>query len=409
MSIVLRLAWRNLWRQPRRTWLTTGAMVFSNVLLVFMMSFQFGMYDLMIENTLKIFTGHVQVQAPGYLDDKKMRQTVADIVPLADSLRTGLKSNKVAARGITFALASSEERSYGIMIYGVEPGFEPEVSTVPGLIIEGEYFSGIAAAEIVVGSVLARNLKVGLGDEITLLGSGVDGSFAAAVATVKGIFESGVVDLDRNIAEIPLQFFDDTFYMQGAGHQISIFAADLNDVGDLQIDVQKMLPAGSNLVVPDWNLLQPGVRQAIQADMSSAFFMYFVLVILVSFSVLNTQLMSVLERTHEFGIVMALGLRPGRLGRLVLIETALMGLMGMLLGMLAGAVVTLWVAQVGFSIPGMDEMAVQFNLPATMHPSLTLFSLTTGPAVVFVFTILAACYPALRMHWQKPVEAMRAV
>ena len=87
MSITLHLAWRNLWRHPRRTWLTLAAMVFSNVLLVFMISLQFGMYDLMIENTLKIFTGHVQVQAPGYIDDKKMRQTVPNIVPLADSLR----------------------------------------------------------------------------------------------------------------------------------------------------------------------------------------------------------------------------------------------------------------------------------------------------------------------------------
>jgi ABC-type lipoprotein release transport system permease subunit len=252
-------------------------------------------------------------------------------------------------------------------------------------------------------------LKIGLGDEITLLGSGVDGSFAAAVAIVKGIFESGVVDLDRNVAEIPLQFFDDTFYMQGAGHQISLFAAHLDDVDALQAQVESLLPAGSDLVVPDWSLLQPGVRQAIQADMSSAFFMYFILVILVSFSVLNTQLMSVLERTHEFGIIMALGLRPGRLGRLVIIETVLMGLMGTVLGMLAGALLTMWVSHVGFSIPGMEEMAVQFNLPSTMHPQLTLFSLTTGPAVVFIFTLLAAGYPALRMHWQNPVEAMRAV
>jgi len=384
-------------------------MVFSNVLLVFMMSFQFGMYDLMIENTLKIFTGHVQVQAPGYLDDKKMRQTVKDVVPLAESLRAALQSDRIAARSITFALASSEDRSYGIMIYGVEPDFEPKISTIPGLLIEGDYFADPAATEIVIGSVLARNLKVGLGDEITLLGSGVDGSFAAAVATVKGIFESGVVDLDRNIAEIPLQFFDDTFYMQGAGHHISLFAADLDGVAALQLDVESLLPPDSGLVVPDWNLLQPGVRQAIRADMSSSFFMYFILVILVSFSVLNTQLMSVLERTHEFGIVMALGLRPGRLGRLVIIETALMGIMGTLLGMLAGALLTMWVSHVGFSIPGMEEMAVQFNLPSTMHPSLTLFSLTAGPAIVFVFTILAACYPALRMHWQNPVEAMRAV
>ena len=87
MNITLRLAWRNLWRQPRRTWLTTGAMVFSNVLLVFMISLQFGMYGLMIDNTLQVFSGHLQVQAPGYNDDQKMRQVVADVQPLAARLR----------------------------------------------------------------------------------------------------------------------------------------------------------------------------------------------------------------------------------------------------------------------------------------------------------------------------------
>jgi ABC-type lipoprotein release transport system permease subunit len=160
VNIVFRLAWRNLWRQPKRTWLTMGAMIFSNILLVFMMSFQFGMYGLMIENTLKIFTGHVQVQAPGYLIDKKMRQTVPDIVPLADSLRRTLQNERVAARGQAFALASSEDRSYGIAIYGVETEYEPKVSNIPGLISDGRYLSNDDAVEIVVGSVLARNLRV---------------------------------------------------------------------------------------------------------------------------------------------------------------------------------------------------------------------------------------------------------
>ena len=204
MNIVFRLAWRNLWRQPKRTWLTMGAMIFSNILLVFMMSFQFGMYGLMIENTLKIFTGHVQVQAPGYIDDKKMRQTVPDIVPLADSLRRTLQSELVAARGQAFALASSEDRSYGIAIYGVESTYEPKVSSIPGLVSDGRYLNDDADAEIVIGSVLARNLRVAVGYEITLLGSGVDGSFAAAVVKIVGVFSSGIKDIDRNIAEIPL-------------------------------------------------------------------------------------------------------------------------------------------------------------------------------------------------------------
>ena len=408
MNIIFRLAWRNLWRQPRRTWLTTGAMVFSNVLLVFMMSLQFGMYGLMIDNSLKAFTGHLQIQAPGYVDDEKMRQTVPDIVSLAQSIRKQPGSDFVGARARAFVLASSEERSYGIAVIGVEPQFEPYVSSIPGLVKQGRFLESSDATGIVIGKILARNLRVELGDEITLLGSGVDGSFAAAVANVVGIFDSGVPDLDRSIAEIPLGFFQDVFYMEGAGHQIVINAPAIDLVPDLKLQVEKLLPGDDDLVVHDWDRLQPGLKQAIQADMSSSFFMYAILAVLVAFSVLNTQLMSVLERTREFGIVMSLGLKPGRLGRLVMLETTLMGLMGVFLGAMAGAIITSWFSVNGLAIPGMEEMAAQFNLPARMYPQVTWLSLIVGPMVVFVFTLLAAIYPALRLRWLHPVEAMRA-
>ena len=408
MNIVLRLAWRNLWRHARRTWLTIGAMVFSNVLLVFMISLQFSMYGLMIDNTLKVFTGHLQVQAPGYNDDQKMRQVVPGVRPLAERLRAALDSDAIAARAWAFALASSEERSYGIGIYGVEPDFEPHVSSVPGLLVKGRYLSGGEGAEIVIGSVLARNLRVNVGDELTLLGSGVDGSFAAMVVNIVGVFESGVPDLDRNLAEMPLGTFQDMFYMEGAGHQVVLFADSLRNVEPLRQRVEPLLPPGEELVVLDWDALQPGLKQAIQADMSSAFFMYFILVILVAFSVLNTQLMSVLERTREFGIVMALGLKPGRLGRLVMLETALMGFIGLVLGAIAGGLATSWFTSNGLTIPGMEEMAAQFNLPARVYPSVNILSLLIGPVVVFLFTLLAAAYPALRLHRTNIVAAMRA-
>ena len=409
VSLVFRLAWRNLWRHPRRTWLTTGAMMFSNMLLVFMISLQFGMYGLMIDNTLQSFTGHLQIQAPGYIDDQKMRQTVPDIVPLAELLRAELPDEKIAARATGFALVSSEDRSYGIAVFGVEPDFEAGVSTLPGLISAGRYLGENDAAEIVIGAALARNLRVGLGDELTLLGSGRDGSFAAAVVNIVGIFDSGIAEFDRSISEIPLGLFQDVFYMEGSGHHIVINHGGIDGVAELQIRVASLLPPGEALVVHDWDALQPGLQQAIKADMSSAFFMYGILVILVAFSVLNTQLMSVLERTHEFGIVLALGLTPARLGRLVVLETAIMGVLGLLLGALLGAVVTYWFSVNGFAYPGMDELAAKFNLPARFFPQVSLLSLLIGPVVVFIFTLLAAIYPALRLHKLQPVEAMRAV
>lgn len=383
-------------------------MVFSNILLVFMVSLQFGMYGLMIDNTLQVFSGHMQVQAPGYNDDQKMRQIVPNVRPLAEHLRKNLGSGDVAARAWAFGLASSEERSYGIGIYGVEPAFESNVSNIPGLIAQGRYLDDTDAPEIIIGAVLARNLRTSVGDELTILGSGVDGSFAAAVVEVVGIFESGVKDIDRNIAEMPLGTFQDVFYMNGAGHQVVVTAPTLDAASALQIDVEALLPDGEDLVVQDWDALQPGLKQMIMADMSSAFFMYGILVILVAFSVLNTQLMSVLERTHEFGVVMSLGMRPGKLGRLVLLETCLMGLIGLALGAIAGALITSWFSVNGFTYPGLEEMAVNFNLPSRMYPQVSTLTMLVGPSVVFLFTLLAAIYPALRLHRLHPVEAMRA-
>lgn len=408
MNINLRLAWRNIWRQPRRTWLTVGAMVFSNALLVFMISMQFGMYDLMINNTLQAFTGHMQVQAPGYKDDLKMRQVVPDIDALADHLRESLGIETISARAAAFALASSEERSYGLQILGVDPKHEPLVSSIPGLVKDGRFLEDPHAAEIVIGKTLAKNLRVDLDDELTLLGSGRDGSFAAGVVIVAGIFDSGVPDLDRSIAEVPLAYFQDMFFMEGAGHQVVITTPSLADIEQVKLEVENLLPDKPELVVQDWDALQPGLKQAIQADISSAFFMYGVLIILVSFSVLNTQLMSVLERTHEFGIVMSLGLTPGRLGRLVVLETVMMGAIGMVLGAVIGGLITSWFGWKGLNYPGMDEMAATFNLPSRFYPQATLLTLVLGPAVVFVGSVLSAIYPALRLYWLHPVEAMRA-
>jgi putative ABC transport system permease protein len=408
MNIGLRLAWRNIWRQPRRTWLTIGAMVFSNALLVFMISIQFGMYDLMIDNTLQAFTGHMQVQAPGYKDDHKMRQVVPNIDALAANLRESLGVETVSARGAAFALASSEDRSYGMQIFGVDPQHEPLVSSIPGLVKTGRYLDDTQAAEVVIGKTLAKNLRVDLGDELTLLGSGRDGSFAAGVVSVVGIIDSGVPEMDRSIAEVPLAYFQDTFFMEGAGHQIVITTPSLADIEQVSLDVKNLLGQQSPLVVHDWDALQPGLKQAIQADISSAFFMYAVLVILVAFSVLNTQLMSVLERTHEFGIVMSLGLTPGRLGRLVILETVMMGAIGLVLGAVIGGLITLWFGWKGFSYPGMDQMAANFNLPDRFYPQATLMTLILGPAVVFVGSVMSSFYPALRLYWLHPVEAMRA-
>jgi len=405
----LTLAWRNLWRHARRTWLTVGAMVFSNILLVFLISLQFGMYQLMIDNALSVFSGHIQLQVPGYHDEPTIRDALPEVQTLAENVRAELPDADVAARGMGFALASSEQRSYGIQVVGVQPDYEAGVSSLPGLIERGRYLTASDEQAVIIGSVLARNLQVDMGDEITLLGSGWDGSFAADVLTVVGIFEVGMPDLERSMAQMPLARFQETFAMGSRGHSVVIKSDDFDTIPGQVRQLRQRFSDGDNVAVLDWNQLQPGLRQAIQADIASAWFMYGILVILVAFSVMNTQLMSVLERTREFGIVMALGLRTGRLTRLVLLETTLMAAIGLTLGALLGLALTTVLSHTGFTYPGLEEMSERFNLPSRMHPQVSFLSTVLGPAVIFIGSIIAALYPALRLHWLKPVTAMRAV
>jgi ABC-type lipoprotein release transport system permease subunit len=409
VSVTWLLAWRNLWRHSRRTWLTVGAMVFCNILLVFLISLQLGSYQMMIDGTLSVFTGHLQVQREGYFEEQRMRQSVPHVIDLAAQARVLPGVETVAARGEAFALASSEQRSFGIRLTGVEPAHEPGVSTFPGLLREGRYLREPDAREIVVGSVLAQNLKVGLGDELTFLGSGRDGSFAAAVAVVVGIVDTGIEDLDRAVAQVPLAWFQEVFAMDDHGHSVVLRVPNLDQVDAAVARLQATLPADEELVVLDWNALQPGLRQAITSDMASAWFTYGVLIVLVAFSVLNTQLMSVLERTREFGVMLALGMKPSRLSRLVAMETLLMSCLGLILGVLLGALLTSYLSVVGFTYPGMAEMAARFNMPERMYPQVSALSLLWGPLTVFLGAMLAAVYPALRLFRLQPVAAMRAV
>jgi len=414
VNVTAVLAWRNLWRHKRRTWLTVGAMIFCNTLLIFMISLQLGSYQMMIDNTLGAFTGHIQIQHSSYNDEQKIHQSVPNVVQLAQRVRTQLGLETVAARGIAFALASSEERSFGIQIVGVQPAFEPRVSTFSGLISAGRYLEGPTAPEVVVGAILAQNLKVSVGDELTFIGSGLDGSFAAGVATVVGIIETGFAEVDRAVAEVPLGWFQEVFAMGQAGHSVVLRLPNLNVVDPSVAQLKNLLASNTdtdkqNLSVLDWNTLEPGLQQAIKSDMTSAWFMYSVLILLVAFSVLNTQLMSVLERTREFGVMLALGARPGLLAALVGLETFVMSILGLAIGVLLGGLLSFYLSYAGFYYPGMEEMAARFNLPDRMYPQVSLLSLLWGPATVFVGAMLASIYPATRLFRLQPVAAMRAV
>lgn len=411
MTTLLRLAWRNLWRHKRRTWLTASAIAFVTVLMVFLITLQLGSYDLMVDSSLRIFTGQMQVQREGYLDKPQIRTIIPDALTLAQRLRQNpaLDGVGIVVRAQSFALAASGTRSFGVQVVGTEPEFEAHVSTIPGLIKSGRYLSTVSAQEAVLGAALAKNLNIKVGDELTLLGSALDGSVAATIVPVVGIFESGMRDLDRVLVEMPLRTFQDVFGMGQGAHAIAMLAPDIKQLPLLQREVDRELPPASRLVALDWERLIPGLKQLIQADWTTAWFTYIALIVVVTFSILNTFIMSVLERTREFGIMLALGATPLRIGTLVFIETALLALIGLLIGLAIGILIAATLSKVGFTYPGLEELMGQYGLPGMIYPKLSVTSILLGPAVILAFILLAALYPALRIRKLQPVEAIHAV
>jgi len=409
MGILTRLAWRNLWRHKRRTWLTASAIAFSAMLLVFMITLQFGSYDMMIDTTLRVYTGQMQVQRAGYKDKRQMRSVVANAPTLAAQLRERTGYATIAVRAQGFALASSVERSYGVPVIGVQPEYERGVSTLPQLVKQGRYLADSRAQELVIGSALARNLKLKLGDELTLLGSGRDGSVAATVLPVVGFFESGNPDLDRRLVMMPLATFQETFGMDNDAHLIVVSGPGFESIPQTKATVSQFIAGQPGLVVLDWDELVPGIKQLIQTDMVQNWITYIALIVIVTLSIMNTFLMSVLERTREFGIMLALGISPLRLGIMVVLESAFLTLLGLAIGVAIGGGIAVWLHFEGFSFPGMKEIYAQFGLPGVIYPKLSVQSILLGPSVIFVFTLLAALYPAFRLRKLQPVEAIHAI
>ncbi|MFW2374203.1 MAG: ABC transporter permease [Gammaproteobacteria bacterium] len=409
MANTWRFAWRNIWRHPRRTILTVLAIAFGAALLVFSIGFQLGQYDLMIDNSVRIYQGLLQVQKKGYLDEPKMRSSIADIQGLARHLRTSTGIESIAARANGFALVSSETRTYGSLIVGVEPTREFLVSILPGVIREGRYLSSLDANEVVIGRSMARNMQLKLGDEITILGSGRDGSVAAAIAPVVGIYDSGSRDLDRNLIQMPLGSFQQVFAMEGQGHALVIYHEDVKQVEGLRARIQSIVEPYDGVVTLSWDEIQPGLKQMIELDYSSGWMMYIVLVGVITFSILNTFLMSVMERTREFGIMLALGYKPFNIGKLVMLEALVLTLLALVLGTLIGLGVNIYFYIYGLTFSGMEEFAKMYNMPATLTPQISLKSVLMGPGVILIFTLLAALYPAMRIRLLQPVEAMRKI
>jgi ABC-type lipoprotein release transport system permease subunit len=403
--VIFPFAWRNLWRNPRRTWLTAGAIAFAVLLLGFFMSTQIAQYATMIDTGTSLLMGHLQVQPEKYVDDPKLERTIAGAAALRERIAALPGVVAASRRAQTFALASAGERSFAAQVMGVEPDRERHVVRFPQLVRAGRYL--LKGDEAVLGAALARNLGLHVGDELTLLGTARSGFVAALGLTVVGIVETESAELDRSIVQVPYDVFADAFDLGDRANVIVVAGDDPDAASAIVPAVAKA--AGAPLRVLDWRELMPEIEQAIDLDRTSGTFLYGVVVVLVTFSVVNTFVMTVFERTREVGMLIALGMRPNALVGLLQLEALGLVSIGIAIGGCLAVALIGWVARVGMPLPeAAMELLQEMHLPSRMYPVLSPASAGTAPLIMLIAVQLAALIPSLRIRRLVPVVALRA-
>ena len=304
-------------------------------------------------------------------------------------------------------IVSHGPRNYGAAAIGVAPVTEAKVSVLARTIAKGRYMTPQDRDAVVVGQALARNLKLSVGDKLTMLGGAYDGSIAADVLTVVGIFDSGAPELDRQVVQMPLKRFQEDFALGGRANLIALSGRRLAEFQTGLPDLHRIAQE-AGLVLRGWTELQPAVYQHILLDVGFSSLLYASLIAVVVFIILNTILMSVLERTREFGMLLALGMRPAQIGRMVWLEILFLTGIGVAGGIAVGTAVTYWVSREGIVFSGFETLMRQWNMPSTFYPELNLISVLTGPLVIAGAIAVAGLVPYVHVRRLNPVTAMRA-
>jgi ABC-type lipoprotein release transport system permease subunit len=411
VGLELRLAWRNVWRNPRRTGLTVAATVFAVFLVVFFVAMAAGVHEKMIEDSVRVHSGHVTITGEGYLENRTLEQYLVLDADLRERLAALPGVRGQAPRLTAFGLLSRDSATQGAIVLGVDPEREGSVSTLPSRLRRGRFVSGDDRRGIVLGERLAENLGAELGDELLLYSVAYSLEMAYELFEVLGVIRLPEPELDRTLAIVSLADAQEFFAYGERVTEVALLADSGDAVKAVSAAASGALAGadGSRFEVHEWYELMPELEQLIFLDDAGMFLMLAILVVVVAFGILNTILMSVLERTRELGVLLALGLRPAAIFRLVYVESMLLAGVGLLLGMALAIPVVLWFEANPVALGGEMAGAMElFGMEPVMTWKLKPLNPLGSALTIFAVAALAAAYPAWKASRARPVDALRS-
>ncbi len=402
------IAFRSMFRNPRRSMLTAGATAFGLAAYLFLYAFTDGFFEQMIENTTGQLSGHLQVSAPSFRQDYSPKLRMSGLTNLTDTIAQHPEVKAVTPRIIVRGMLASARKSWPVELSGVVPETERAVTTLHQQLSQGQYVNESDADGIVIGQKIADELMVAVGDKVVLTTQQASGDLASAAFSVTGIFETGSEVFDGGYAFANFEVL----------HQMLAFEEDEASVLAVRLQSRfisqpfaKTLEhrlANGQLSVQPWEQIMPVVVQMVDMTKIDFYLILVVVFIVVAMGVMNTMLMSVLERTREFGVMMAMGTQGTQVIRLVLYEAIVLGLIGMLLGSLLGGAISAYYAEQGIDLSGFSRsMETIPGMTDVIYPVLILEHVWLPSLLLFLCGVLVSIYPAIKAARLNPVEAIR--
>ncbi|MEZ4222477.1 MAG: FtsX-like permease family protein [Polyangiaceae bacterium] len=417
--MILRLALRNSLRNRRRTLLTAVAIAAGFALLIVFMGMGDGAHEKMAEIGVSMGLGDVVVHAQGYADDPTLDRLIRDPRPVADSIARMPGVVHVAPRLRTDALITSGATSVGVALSGVDPAVEHLVSRID---TQASMIAGSTLPQshgprpksqlppVVIGKQLAKTLGVELGDRVTLtLRPAGGGETRSGAYEVHGIFATGVAEIDAFWAEIPL---DDAQRLAATGNGVSMLAVILDNISESALAAKHIESAlsGKDVEVLPWAEAAPDLYAIIAVDEGGMYVMMIIVFIVVAAGILNALLMSVMERTREFGVLLSLGTTPSRVVAIVMSEAFVLGVVSLVIGLAFGLIGNHHYATAGIDVAGWVGSGMETSgivLPKRFYSHLYPDKVLWSSLIVLGLVMLGAIYPALRAARLEPVEALR--
>lgn len=404
MKEYFKIAWRNLWRNKRRTILTILSVFFAVFLALLMRSMQLGSYKLMIETAVKNSTGYIQIHAKGYWDDKTINNTLLNSPGLEEKVSQTENVTQIIPRLESFALASSGEQTKGVALTGTDVIKEAEITGLDKKVIKGRYLEpgdqGVLMAEKV-----AEYLQLDVNDSVVLLSQGYHGISATGLYPVIGIVRFSTPEMNNNLVYMDLPAAQYFYAADNRITSISVMLDDPENMNETFEEISAIDP--EKYEVMTWKEMLVEIVQGIEGDNISGLFMLGILYLVVGFGIFGTVMMMTMERKREFGIMVAVGMRKAKLAFIIFIETVIIGLIGIASGIIGSIPLIAYFRVNPIQLTG---EAAQAMLEYNMEPVMPFlmdsgFFINQGITVVII-TLLTTIYPLMTIKKLKVVSAI---